>query len=85
MIVLNEIKEWEFQFVLFSSTESSWARIADGKSLYHLGLIYGVTVISKAHKQGFVWLCTLRGCWIAKGLSWNCIYNPLVVNILEPD
>ena len=53
LIVLNEIKEWEFESVLFWSTEASWARIADGKSLYHLGLIFGATVLLQIHI--FLW------------------------------
>ena len=45
LIVLNEIKEWEFESVLFWSIEASWARVADGKSLYHLGVIFRATVL----------------------------------------
>ena len=45
LIVLNEIKEQEFESVLLWSTEASWARVADGKSLYHLGVIFGATVL----------------------------------------
>ena len=45
LIVLNEIKEWEFESVLFWSPEVSWARIADGESLYHLELIFRATVL----------------------------------------
>ena len=36
---------WKCLGILFWSTEASWARIADGKSLYHLGLIFGATVL----------------------------------------
>ena len=40
LIALGEIKEWEFESVLFESIEAFWVRIVDCKSLYPLGLIF---------------------------------------------
>ena len=49
---------WKCLGILFWSTEASWARIADGKSLYHLGLIFGATVLYQLFSTVKFWsLC----------------------------